>query len=89
MALKRAEYLTYGYDELCVEMRKFIENAGILLDVRDIAEKPLSEEELTRLIGHLQIMDPLVPVGAHFFGEARLFTRWTLFNDPFHRSAPA
>jgi arsenate reductase-like glutaredoxin family protein len=55
MAPKRAQYLTYGNDELCVEIRKFIENAGVLLDVRDISEKPLSEEELIRLIGHLEI----------------------------------
>ncbi|MFQ6008444.1 MAG: arsenate reductase family protein [Candidatus Zixiibacteriota bacterium] len=55
MAPKRAQYLTYGNDELCAETRKFIENAGVLLDVRDIGKNPLSEEELTRLIGHLEI----------------------------------
>jgi arsenate reductase-like glutaredoxin family protein len=55
MAPKRAQYLTYGDDGLCAETRKFIEDAGVLLDVRDIGKNPLSEEELSNLIGHIQI----------------------------------
>jgi len=55
MAPKRAIYMTYGNDGYCSEARKFIEDAGILLDVRDLGEKPLTEEELSQLIGHLEI----------------------------------
>jgi arsenate reductase-like glutaredoxin family protein len=55
MAPKRAQYLTYGDDGFCAETRKFIEDAGVLLDVRDIGKNPLSEEELSDLIGHIQI----------------------------------
>ena len=55
MAFKRAQYLTYGDDGLCAETRKFIEDAGVLLDVRDISKNPLSEVELSNLIGHIPI----------------------------------
>ncbi len=55
MASRRAQYLTYGDDGLCAETRKFIEDAGVLLDVRDISKNPLSEEELSDLIGHIPI----------------------------------
>ncbi len=55
MTSKRAQYLTYGNDGNCAETKKFIEDAGVLLDVRDIGEDPLSEEELSKLIGHVEI----------------------------------
>lgn len=55
MAPKRAVFLTYGDDALCAEIRKFIEDAGVLLDVRDIGKNPMSEAELSNLIGHVQI----------------------------------
>ncbi len=55
MVPRRAQFLTYGNDKLCAEIQKFIEEAGIILDVRDISKEPLSEEELSRLIGHIEI----------------------------------
>ncbi len=55
MAPRRAIYMTYGNDGYCSEARKFIEDAGVLLDVRDLGEKPLTEEELSQLVGHLEI----------------------------------
>jgi arsenate reductase-like glutaredoxin family protein len=55
MPPKRATYLTYGNDERCAETRKLIEDAGVVLNVRDISEQPLSERELAELIGHLHI----------------------------------
>ena len=55
MTPKRAQYLTYGDDNLCAETRKFIEDAGVLLDVRDIGKNPLSEEELSKLTGQHEI----------------------------------
>ncbi|MBD3402925.1 hypothetical protein GF420_08510 [candidate division GN15 bacterium] len=53
MPPKRAKFLTYGSDAMCAETRQFIEDAGVLLEVRDIEEKPLSEEEIDRLIRHI------------------------------------
>ena len=62
MAPKRALYYTYGNDHLCEETRKFIEEAGVMLQVRDIEKEPLSEEELANLIGNLQITHFLNPL---------------------------
>ncbi len=55
MALKRAKFFSYGKDKLCSDVQQFIENAGVLLDVRDIEKQPLTEAELNRLLGHLNI----------------------------------
>jgi len=55
MALKRATFFSYGTDEQCMETQKFIEDAGILLDIRDISKDPLSERELSNLIGYLDV----------------------------------
>jgi len=55
MAPKRAQFLCYGDDGICIEVMKFIQDAGVILDVRDIGKDPLSEEELYKLVGHLQI----------------------------------
>ena len=55
MAPKRATLLTYGNDEKCGETRKFIEDAGVLLKVRDIGKEPLSRDELAAMIGYLDI----------------------------------
>lgn len=55
MAPKRAKFYTYGEDARTEEVRKFIQDSGILLDVRDISDRPLSRYELADLIGHLNI----------------------------------
>ncbi|MEA1980282.1 MAG: ArsC/Spx/MgsR family protein [candidate division Zixibacteria bacterium] len=55
MAPRRAQFYTYGSDDSCAEVKKYIENAGILLEVRDIKEKPFSVNELASLIGYLDI----------------------------------
>ena len=52
MAPKRARFYTAEKDERCLETRRFIEDAGILLDVRDIEKNPLSVDELSALYGH-------------------------------------
>ncbi len=62
MAPKRVKYFTYGNDKRCHETRKFIEEAGVLLDVRDIEEKPLSEGELDELLKHFRM--------SHFLNQA-------------------
>jgi len=55
MAPKRATFLTYGNDEKSGETCKLIEEAGVLLKVRDISKEPLSRHELAQIIGHLDI----------------------------------
>ena len=55
MPPKRATYLTYGNDERCAEAKKYIEDSGVLLSIRDIGERPLTEKELVDLICNLQI----------------------------------
>ncbi|NOY88529.1 MAG: hypothetical protein GXO93_03940 [FCB group bacterium] len=55
MALKRATFFTYGTDDKCNEIQKFIEDAGVILDVRDIEKDPLTYEELEQLIGYLNV----------------------------------
>ena len=44
--------MSYGSDEKCEEIRKYIENAGYRLTVRDLSKYPLSVEELDHLFGH-------------------------------------
>jgi len=61
MAEKRAKYLTYGKDERCDEIRKFIEDAGIRLLVRDMKTDPLSVDELKNLLGHISLIHFLNP----------------------------
>lgn len=55
MPSKRVLFLCYGSDDICEETRKFVEETGALVDYRDIEKKPLSEDELSRLIGNLEI----------------------------------
>lgn len=55
MAPKRAKYYSYGDDARCTEVKKYIEDSGILLDVRDLSRQPLTRNELADLIGHLSI----------------------------------
>ena len=55
MAPKRARFYSYGQDAMCVETKQFIENAGVLLEVRDIEKQPLSLDELQQLFKHIDI----------------------------------
>ncbi len=66
MALRQAKYLSYGNDEQCAEMKKFIEEAGVILDYRDIEKKPLTEDELWGIIGHLEASHFLNPASDSF-----------------------
>ncbi|MEW5795152.1 MAG: ArsC/Spx/MgsR family protein [Candidatus Zixiibacteriota bacterium] len=52
MPQKRATFMTYGHDERCDEVRRFIEDAGIRLDIRDLSKNPLTMEELDHMFGH-------------------------------------
>jgi len=55
MAAKRVKYYTYGDDERCHDIRKFIQEAEVMLDVRDMEKNPLSYDELSALFGHCNI----------------------------------
>ncbi len=66
MVPKVAKFFTYGDDSTCGEVRKFIQDAGILLDVRDISQSPFTEDELNRLIGHINIHHFLNPLSDSF-----------------------
>ena len=55
MPMKRAIFFCWGDDEMCSELRKFIEDAGVVVDYRDIGKDPLNVRELGRLVGNLQI----------------------------------
>lgn len=55
MVAKRATFISYGNSDPCAETKKFIEEAGIVLDVRDLEKDPLSEHELKKMIGHLDL----------------------------------
>jgi arsenate reductase-like glutaredoxin family protein len=57
MAQRRATFLTYGNDDRSNELRTFIEEAGIILSVRDLKTQPMSVRELTKLLGHLPLMN--------------------------------
>jgi regulatory protein spx len=52
MPQKQATYMTYGSDERCEEIRKYIENSGYRVIYRDLGKQPLSVEELDFLFGH-------------------------------------
>ena len=66
MAVRQAKYLTYGNDEQCAEIKKFIEEAGVILDYRDIEKKPLSEDELRGIMGHLEASHFINPASDSF-----------------------
>ncbi|MBU8932870.1 MAG: hypothetical protein KOO62_02575 [candidate division Zixibacteria bacterium] len=56
MVPRRAKMFVYGNDDVrCQEVQKFIEGAGILLEVRDTKEDPFHHQELMNLIGFLNI----------------------------------
>ncbi|MEK7775620.1 MAG: ArsC/Spx/MgsR family protein [Candidatus Zixiibacteriota bacterium] len=66
MALKRATLFTYGSDERSEETRRFIEDGGVIVDVRDLALKPLTLDEVEKLIGNLEIQHFINPLSESF-----------------------
>ncbi|MDF1543532.1 MAG: hypothetical protein P1R58_00355 [bacterium] len=55
MAPRRAIFLSYGSDADCLETKKYIEELGVLLIIRDLSKDPLSVDYLTDMIGYLNI----------------------------------
>ncbi len=66
MTPKRASFMTYGEDPQCAEIKKFITDAGVILDIRDLEKKPLTEYELDKLIGFLEITHFLNPMSGSY-----------------------
>lgn len=66
MAQKRAAFLTYGADPGAGEIRRWIEDAGVILDVRDIEKQPLTEGEIERMIGFLELNHFLNPMSKSY-----------------------
>jgi len=64
MVRRTAQFYTYGSDTQCLELMKYLEEAGIRLDVRDIEKAPLSSYELRKLIGYCNVnhfLNPMSP----------------------------
>ncbi len=55
MAPRRAQFYSYGEQGPCAEVKKFIQDSGILLESRDIEKNPLSVSDLNRIIGFLDL----------------------------------
>ena len=55
MAAKRAKFYSYGDDDRCHDIRRYIEDAGIILEIRDLEKDPLSVEELDALLGYCDV----------------------------------
>jgi len=66
MPQKRATFMTYGNDERCDEIRKFIEGAGIILDIRDLSKHPLTLDELDHTFGHIPLTYFLNPASNEY-----------------------
>ena len=66
MALKRATFISYGNDDWCMETRRFIENAGVDLEIRDLLKKPFTEDEVDKLIGNWDVNLFLNPVSESY-----------------------
>jgi len=66
MPQKRARYITINCDDQCAETRKFIEDAGILLDFRDLGKQPMNFEEIDKLVGHINITHFLNPMSKSY-----------------------
>jgi len=52
MPQKNATYISFASDERCNDLCKFIEDAGVRLQIRDLEKNPLSVAELDKLFGH-------------------------------------
>ena len=66
MSPKHAIYLTYGNDEGCAETRKFLEEAGVVLNIRDLEKNPMSAYELMGILGHLDAKHFINPLSESF-----------------------
>lgn len=66
MPQKHATFITYGRDDRCEEIRKFIEDAGIIVSLRDLAQRPFTAEELDQMFGHNPLSYFINPASSEF-----------------------
>ena len=66
MPPKRAAFLIWGEDEECQGIRKFLEEAGIVLDIRDLGKRPFTVEEVKKLVGFVPLEYFLNPHSSSF-----------------------
>lgn len=66
MAPKRAKFYIYGDEERCQAIREFIEQSGVILEVRDLKTKPFTVAELDRLLGYGNLANFLNPMAESY-----------------------
>ena len=66
MPPKRAAFLIWSDDEECKGIRKFLEDAGVVLDIRDLNKRPLSVDEVNKLVGFVPLEYFLNPQSGSF-----------------------
>lgn len=66
MVRRTAQFYTYGSDSQCLELMKYLEEAGIKLDIRDIEKEPLSAYELRKLVGYCNVYHFLNPLSKSY-----------------------
>jgi arsenate reductase-like glutaredoxin family protein len=66
MPPKRAAFLMWSEDEECKGIRKFLEDAGIVLDIRDLTKRPFTVEEVEKLVRHIPLEYFLNPHSGSF-----------------------
>jgi len=78
MPPKRAAFLMWGEDEECTGIRKFLEDAGVVLDIRDLTKRPLTVDEVEKLVG-------FVPLEYFLNSQSSSFTKHHLDRDNLDR----
>lgn len=66
MPQQTATFMYLGSDENCRDIREFIEEGGVRLQLRDMKVEPLSYRELDKLLGHLPLQHFLNPISPGF-----------------------
>jgi regulatory protein spx len=66
MPQKQATFMSYGSDDKCEEIRRYIENAGYRLIVRDLSKLPLTVDELDHLFGHNPLLYFVNPASSEY-----------------------
>jgi len=66
MPQKSATFITYGQDDRCDEVRKFIEDAGVRVNLRDLGQRPFTIEELDQMFGHNPMSYFLNPASSEY-----------------------
>ena len=80
MPPKRAAFLMWGDDEECQGVRKFLEDAGVVLDIRDLSQRPFTVNEVEKLVG-------FVPLEYFLNSQSDAFRKHHLDRDELDRDA--